>query len=175
MSELTDIANQKLMKAFLVQADNQQIYQCLCAYPEDTQCTEELKRRFEEFLKEIRLIKYISSIIHYTAIELSLHKRKQDRIYHPVDDFEKLVDGLTYTTNELIVEEKQCWKEVLTDKRLLDAIHKLTEKEQTILNLLFLENIKESEVACLFGVSQQAISKTKKRALLKLRKQLERS
>jgi RNA polymerase sigma factor (sigma-70 family) len=171
--ELTDAANKKFLDAFLAQADNQELYQRVLFSPDDTKCIEELNRRFKEFYAEARLIKYISLIIHYTSIELSLQNRKIDKACQPTDEIERLVDGLTCISNEGHREGVQEWKDALSDKRVLEAIQRLTEKEQTTMTLLYLRNLKEREVACLLGVTQQAVSKVKKRALLKLRKQLE--
>ncbi|TQK42171.1 RNA polymerase sigma factor (sigma-70 family) [Brevibacillus sp. AG162] len=173
MIELTDAANKKFLDAFLAQADNQELYQRVLFSPDDTKGIEELNRRFKEFYAEARLIKYISSIIHYTSIELSLRNRKIDKACQPTDEIERLVDGLTCISNEGDREGIQEWKDALSDKRLLEAIQRLTEKEQATLTLLYLRNLKEREVARLLGVTQQAVSKVKKRALLKLRKQLE--
>ncbi|MGF9908113.1 sigma-70 family RNA polymerase sigma factor [Brevibacillus porteri] len=173
MIKLTDAANKKFLDAFLAQADNQELYQRVLFSPDDTKGIEELNRRFKEFYAEARLIKYISSIIHYTSIELSLRNRKIDKACQPTDEIERLVDGLTCISNEGDREGVQEWKDALSDKRVLEAIQRLTEKEQTTLTLLYLRNLKEREVARLLGVTQQAVSKVKKRALLKLRKQLE--
>ncbi|MFS0558711.1 sigma-70 family RNA polymerase sigma factor [Brevibacillus sp. 179-C9.3 HS] len=172
MIKLTDVANQKLLDAFLAQVDNQQLYQRVLASPDDTQGIDELHRRFQEFYAELRLTKYISSIIHYTAIELAVRNRKLGNVCKPMDDMEKVADGVMSTVNDSDQDDMGEWKDVLSDKRVLDAIHQLTEKEQKVITLLYLKNLRESGAANLLGISQQAVSKAKKRALEKLRDQL---
>ncbi|MDC0760640.1 sigma-70 family RNA polymerase sigma factor [Brevibacillus sp. AG] len=173
MIKLTDVANQKLLDAFLAQADNQQLYQRVHASLGDTQRSDELNSRFQEFYAEVQFTKFISSLIRFTAIELAVRNQKIGNACQPTDEIERVVDSLVSDTEKSEQEDKSEWVDVLADKRILDAVQSLTEKEQEILKLLYLRNLKEVEVARLSGVSQQAVSKAKKRALLKLRKQLE--
>ncbi|WJQ81597.1 sigma-70 family RNA polymerase sigma factor [Brevibacillus brevis] len=173
MIKLTDVANQKLLDAFLAQADNQLLYQRVLASPGDKQRSDELDSRLQTFYAEVQLTKFISSLIHFTAIELAVRNQKIGNICQPTDEIEMVVDNLISDTYKSEREDTSEWEDVLADKRVLDAVQTLTEKEQEILKLLYLRNLKEVEAASLLGVSQQAVSKTKKRALLKLRKQLE--
>ncbi|MFF0830532.1 hypothetical protein ACFYU8_26635 [Brevibacillus sp. NPDC003359] len=62
MIKLTDVANQKLLDVFLSQADNQLLYQRVLASPGDTQRSDELDSRLQEFYAEIQLTKFISSL-----------------------------------------------------------------------------------------------------------------
>ncbi|WP_164684910.1 sigma factor-like helix-turn-helix DNA-binding protein [Brevibacillus reuszeri] len=45
----------------------------------------------------------------------------------------------------------------------------LTEKEKNILSLIYMKELKEGEIAMSLNISQQAVSKTKRRALQKIR------
>ncbi|RAT99235.1 sigma-70 family RNA polymerase sigma factor [Brevibacillus sp. Leaf182] len=171
--KLTDVANQKLLDAFLAQADIQLLYQRVLTSPGDTQKSDELDSRLQEFYAEVQLTKFISSLIRFTAIELAVRNQKIGKVCQPTDEIEMVVDNLVSDTNKSEREDTFEWEDVLADKRVLDAVQTLTEKEQEILKLLYLRNLKEAEAASLSGISQQAVSKTKKRALLKIRKQLE--
>ncbi|OUQ85204.1 hypothetical protein B5G50_28320 [Brevibacillus brevis] len=171
--KLTDVDNQRLLDAFLAQEDNQQLYQRALNSPDDTQGNRELDCRFQKFYDEVRFTKFISSLIRFTAIELAVRNQKTSKACQPTDEIERVMDSLVSDSEKSEREDNSEWEDVLADKRLLDAVHDLTENEQEILTLLYLRNLKEAEAASLLGISQQAVSKTKKRALLKLRKQLE--
>lgn len=56
---------------------------------------------------------------------------------------------------------------------LLEALNQLTEKEQRILILFFGQNLSLTEIATRDYISPQAVSKTKKRALSKMRQIME--
>ncbi|MED1944892.1 MULTISPECIES: sigma-70 family RNA polymerase sigma factor [Brevibacillus] len=171
--KLTDVANQRLLDAFLAQEDNQQLYQRVLNSLDDTQRNDELESRFLEFYDEVRFTKFISSLIRFTAIELAVRNKRTSNACQPTDEIERVIDSLVSDSDKSEREDNFDWKDVLADKRILDAVQTLTEKEQEMLTLLYLRNLKEAEAASLLVVSQQAVSKTKKRALLKLRKQLE--
>jgi RNA polymerase sigma factor, sigma-70 family len=169
----TNLSNQKFLDAFLAQEDNQQLCQRVIASPDDTQKrNDELNSRIQEFYAELQLIKYISSLIRFTAIELAVRTQKIGKVFQPTDEIERVIDSFVSDTGKSEWENKAKWEDVIADKRVLDAVQTLTEKEREILALLYLRNLKEVEAATLLGTSQQAVSKTKKRALLKLRKQL---
>lgn len=170
--KLTDVDNQRLLDAFLAKEDNQQLYQRVFNSPHDTQRNDELDSRFQEFYGEVRFTKFISSLIRFTAIELAVRNQKTSNACQPTDEIERVMDSLVSDSDKSEREDNSEWEDVLSDKRILDAVQALTENEQEILTLLYLRNLKEAEAASLLGVSQQAVSKTKKRALLKLRKQL---
>ncbi len=68
-------------------------------------------------------------------------------------------------------EQKTVLREVYSNefkKELRIAINSLTRKEQQVINLIFFQGFSTVCIAEKFGVSQQAISKTKKRALNKM-------
>ncbi|MED1790366.1 sigma-70 family RNA polymerase sigma factor [Brevibacillus laterosporus] len=161
-----DLAGTKLFKAFLNQEDNFKLYQKVIANPEDRQIFQKLKRQFNEFYGEALLIKYISSTIHYTAIELSIRKRKLDKVIQPLkNEIEATVENITY------FHDKN-WNEAISDEKVLNSIMKLTENERNILTFYYLHELKEKEIAHLLDITQQAVSKTKRKALVKLKKQL---
>lgn len=57
------------------------------------------------------------------------------------------------------------------DKLTVDTlINKLTKKEKTVIILKYFYEYSDVEIANIFGVSRQAINKTKNRALNKMKK-----
>ncbi|MGP0750647.1 hypothetical protein ACAG12_26510, partial [Escherichia coli] len=82
------LSNQKFLDAFLAQEENQQLCQRVIASPDDTQKRNELNSRIQEFYAELQLIKYISSLIRFTAIELAVRTQKIGKVFQPTDQIE---------------------------------------------------------------------------------------
>lgn len=62
------------------------------------------------------------------------------------------------------------WNDVLESEVLIEAISKLTQRQQEVLWLLFVEELQGIQAKKRLNVSQQSISKTKKRALNNIQK-----
>ena len=59
------------------------------------------------------------------------------------------------------------------NRRLYQALEELNVEERLLIDALFFSGITESELAARLGVTQQAVSKRKKRLLRKLREKIE--
>ena len=59
------------------------------------------------------------------------------------------------------------------NRRLYQALDELNVEERLLINALFFSGITEGELAARLGVTQQAMSKRKKRLLKKLREKIE--
>lgn len=65
-------------------------------------------------------------------------------------------------------------REVVTDERLWAALQALTERQRDVLYLTAVAGRREAEIAAAWGVTQQAVSKTKRDAIRKLKARLSR-
>jgi len=96
----------------------------------------------------------------------SLHVRERYQIYK-----QELVseDTLDYEINRKEASKLELpltqWDAALESEDMVKAVSNLSERQQEILWLLFVEDIPVMEIKKKLNVSQQAISKTKKRAL----------
>ena len=98
-------------------------------------------------------------------------------------------ERLYQNTQELVSEEKweytldqqqsplqplkiDQWGAVLENEELLNAVSTLTERQQHVLWLLFIDGLQAREVRKQLDVSIQAVTKTKQRALTKIKQQL---
>ena len=57
---------------------------------------------------------------------------------------------------------------ILTGADLKEGYTRLTKREKNIINLYYLEGYKEEEIARFYGVSQQAVNKSRKKGIKKL-------
>ncbi|WP_432803717.1 sigma-70 family RNA polymerase sigma factor [Brevibacillus borstelensis] len=121
--------------------------------------------RFVNFYLEIRLVKYISTIIHYSVIELHLRNSKKEKSLLPYD--ETIHDKHFSTTNTT-------QNTILDDKIPINCFNLLTKKEKNIIYFIFYKELREAEIARYLNISQQAVSKTKRRALQKIREELKK-
>ncbi|WP_044899305.1 sigma-70 family RNA polymerase sigma factor [Brevibacillus thermoruber] len=169
MKAIDNVQVNKLMRSFLKQPEIQKLYRKWVDHPDDKDTSNELNERFKKFYSEIRLIKYISSVIRYTAIEFDVRERKQYQLHQPLEEefSQKLCVNM-----DIAFDENDLLGEVIGDERVLRAVQTLTERERSILTLFYLQGNKEIEIANRFGITQQAVSKTKRRAIQKLQNHL---
>ena len=57
---------------------------------------------------------------------------------------------------------------ILIGVDLKEGYTRLTKREKNIINLYYLEGYKEEEIARFYGVSQQAVNKSRKKGIKKL-------
>lgn len=80
------IRNNKVIKLFLEVPENQKLYNELIESKHNEDVLKELNKQFVDFFLEIRLLKYISAIIHNSVIELDLQSRKKEQALVPYDE-----------------------------------------------------------------------------------------
>ncbi len=138
---------------------------------------------FREFYSEIRIKKYLSNLIYFNSIlfDKNLRKNKEG---HPLildapiqgsDEDTPLIEIFTsnkWTIDSFALEKENNLDELISEPILYKAIKSLTSTEKTILDYAYIHNMSDVNIAKIRGVSQQAISKTRKKALLKLHQKL---
>jgi RNA polymerase sigma factor (sigma-70 family) len=80
-------------------------------------------------------------------------------------------DKQALPTDEAIYTKHQQLEYIIENAKLYHAVQSLTPKQKQILNASYLLNMTDTEIAAREGVSQQSISKTRKRALRNLKNQ----
>ncbi|OWZ82685.1 RNA polymerase sigma factor [Natranaerobius trueperi] len=124
---------------------------------------------------ENRLKKLIELTIKYTSLNYKKNLSKfksnnqltlnNDEVLNLIPDSDDHIDHK--------VKERSL-KSVISDPGLFKAIEKLTPRQQQTLQMLFVENKTEKEVAEQLNVSVQAINKNKRTAINQLREELEK-
>ena len=118
--------------------------------------------------EEKRFIGYISSMLHYNSIHFDKKIRKLSERYALVlDDIDVKDEAMEESNTESISEPLE---EQISDPSLYAAFLRLTTREREVVNLSICKLLRDREIAQVLGVSQQSISKTRKKALEKLRK-----
>jgi len=170
----------KLIEQFLSDEENKRMYQEYLKNPIDKN-RRKVNLAFKKYYKEVRTISYLQKVIEFETKRLD----KKQRIYEekhwlildkPVNDEKKnnlyeIIPDTSVTDNfeEIHFDHLEDYFE---NPLILNALAKLTKRQKDILYLAFVKNLKDGEIAKQFVISQQAVTKTKNKALEKLRREL---
>ncbi|MCA0972381.1 sigma-70 family RNA polymerase sigma factor [Halobacillus litoralis] len=130
---------------------------------------------FKDFYFGVRFTSYVSTSLYFQSVNFDKRSRRFEErnaltLDQPVGDEE----GVTLK-DQIIEGEEDTKREPLEasieNQRLLDAFLSLTVQQRKILNLAYVEQYTDTEIAASLGVSQQSVSKSHKRALDKLKEQ----
>ena len=136
---------------------------------------ERLDNQFKKHFYIIRCISYFIKMIHFEARHFDKKQRKRNKIYQLTLDNE---NDRGQRNIELIAGEhiksysKEKLEQVISDPILYSAFLNLTDRQQRILNYIYTDNLQDTEISTVLGISQQAVSKAKKNAIVKLRKRM---
>lgn len=146
----------------------------------------ELDDKFKNHYTKIRFIKYMSTLIHFSAIEYdkkhnSYNKRYPLTLDQPLNSENEttMIDILVKHDQDIFndIQDKYTDSENLTEyfecPYLILAINELKPKQKLILKYKYIDNLKNTEIARMFNDSPQNISKMIKKILKNLRKTVE--
>jgi len=171
-----------LLQRFLQNEDNRRLYERLCRDNCEADRVE-LEQRFATFFFEMRFLGYVRKHIHYEAMHLLNKSRLRHaqealllntQVGHEDGSRERieLLPDPASSVESRVVEETLALDNLSQDHVLHAAIHNLSEKQQKVLDLLFVQQLTEQEASLVLGVSQQAVNKVKRGLLQHLRQQL---
>lgn len=174
-----------VMKAFLNNNEHLSIFATAICFPSKIN-KGNLNGKFKQFYLKLRLTKYLSTLLHYDSINFDKKKREQaDRfpllLDQPVnyvgEELTPLVDIIpsegVVKEGELIFLKSNSLEEHLTDIRLFEAMKVLTDRQKRILELSYIEQMSDRRISNELKVSQQSISKTRNKALLRIKEHLQ--
>ncbi|AIQ53421.1 sigma-70 family RNA polymerase sigma factor [Paenibacillus sp. FSL R7-0331] len=119
---------------------------------------------------ERRFISYISSLLHYSSINLDKRNRKYNEKFSLIFDEVSEAEVSNITEGQIVDEHLfENLEDQISTPSLYAAFMALTKRERRILNLTMSQNLSDTDIALKLGVTQQSISKTKKNAITKLR------
>jgi RNA polymerase sigma factor (sigma-70 family) len=169
--------NNKIMKNFLSIEENQKLFESYKREP-----TEEkkklLNKKYKKFAKTIRAISYLNKTIHFESKKMDQRIRIHNQRFQLIldkpttkEDNTNLVDLVVDESIEKQFDEitSEQLEDYINNPNVANSIKKLTEKQKNILYLLYVKNLKANEIAKITKVSQQSVSKTKNKAIEKIR------
>jgi RNA polymerase sigma factor (sigma-70 family) len=140
-----------------------------------------LDQKFKVFYKRARIVKYIDSLIHFYSIDFDKKIRKVKNRFPLIldtqengsSDVTSLLEVIPSSIPEpldIVTNEKAAsLKEIVENENLYSALEKLTDKQLSVLELIYVKNLSNKEVANFFNESPQNISKVHKQTIKKLR------
>lgn len=141
--------------------------------------TEAVNESFRSFYMELRLVKYLSQLIHYYSIDVSKRYRRHFARHsyvmdQPLSDDHSLylhdvLESKDPSVESLVTEGGQHLEEVIENPLLYKHFLALSDKQKQVLNLYFVDGFSHKVIAKRFGSTPQNISQIATRALAKLR------
>lgn len=182
LSKIEKHMKNPIIKSFLNIAENMDLLKEVINNPTSI-LTKKLDDTFREFYFRIRFTSYLSQAIYFNAINYDKKvKLFSDRNKTILDIPVKDKKGRTVIEFFCSMEWKDCQedciyssniKDHLTNASLYKGIEQLTENQRQLLSLAYIFDLTDSEIATYFNVSQQAVSKSHKKILKKLREIIE--
>ena len=139
---------------------------------------------FKHFYFKIRFISHISTTLKFNSINYDkrlkvIQSRFTSTLNAPINTDggeETFLDLLAAEESYLILDEIVLEDEInehVTCPLMNDALYSLTEKQKQIINLVYIKGFSDTEIGQLLNISQQAVSKTHKKALKNIREYIE--
>lgn len=164
----------RILNGFLDSNENRLLYNEYIENPSKANKVK-LDKQFQKYFYLIRCISYFIKVIHFESKHFDKKQRKRNELFQLTLD---KTDENGHRVVELLSEDNineylgYRLEDLVEDPNLYSSIQSLTDRQKTLLNLIFIERMKDTEIAKLLGVSQQAITKSKKRVLTKLRNKM---
>ncbi|GHH99593.1 sigma-70 family RNA polymerase sigma factor [Neobacillus kokaensis] len=168
-----------IIQNFLRTKTNYDLFVKAVCFPTN-QNHKKLNQAFQQFYGEIRLIHYISRLLTHYSWQY-YQKKKKEAEYHlytfdqPIKEESNnyslgslISDGNSEVIDSVLNQSKSLMDHI-QDPKLYRAMERLTKKQRKALELCYLYNLSHTEIGKVLQVSQQAVSKTIKNALKKLR------
>lgn len=120
--------------------------------------------------KAYRVLKYIRLKIIYKKLDLLRKYRQQDA--HILRENVVAKNPITAAQSEhfRLVPKALEWETVLNNGKLIEAMHKLTLKQQKVLWLALVWDFSQKEIGRILNINNSAVCRIQRRAIDRLRK-----
>lgn len=144
----------------------------------DNEALNDLNQKFTEHFYKYRLLSYIAMLSKNFSIDFDKKQKKLKERYQLLFDEkdDKFLDLLNLAGDKNSSIDNITWSFInnIEDEKLFSAYHQLAPKERKILELLYVNQYKQNEVARMFNQTPQNINRIHKVILKKLKMNIER-
>lgn len=160
-----DVVNSNVFKRFLEIEEYSKLYNAYLLEPTNTNA-DCLNEQFKYFEKQILRIAYIKKAIIYESRKFDSKVREHNKKYElnldaPINESLAMVDTVqdenSFIQFESIFENDL--ESLLSDEMLITLLKRLNTKQKQVLYYRYVNELTEKEIAKIYNVSQQAISK----------------
>lgn len=179
--ENPNLYKSKVFKSFITDYENKVIFEAAICNP--NKITEQrLEERFKKFYFNIRFTSYLSTSIHFNAVNFDKKDRKLktrnqlilNNMYNEdpnISLIEMIPEQSRGNCPEEAFEDKlKDVEEIVESQDLYKALQQLTSNQREVIKLAYIDGLKDIEIANKLKKSQQAVSKSHQKALMTLRK-----
>lgn len=177
--------SEQLVQNFLKQRQHFQLFQETICHP-SPENQRRLNDAFQDYYAEVHLTQYITQTLsRYAKDFLAKEKTGQNHylltLDKPVPSNKYGAQPVTYEERlsdegasvEFKLEKRGRLLDHIENRKLYEGLKELTDRQFMILNLHFFYNLAPKEIASRLGITKQAVSKTLRQALSKLRSHFE--
>lgn len=169
-----------VVRGFLSIKDNEELLE-LALIEGTEESKKNLDDRFKEFLLKLKVIKYVSSLIHYYTIDFDKRNNRRNSRFGLLLDAPHsndtegnptpIIDLMfsSKSSEDAYYEGMETLGEWIEDEELYRIYNGLTDRQKSVLELIYLKGYSNKEVAEFYNVSPQNISSLHKRAVEKIR------
>ncbi|MDQ0207453.1 sigma-70 family RNA polymerase sigma factor [Alkalicoccobacillus murimartini] len=143
---------------------------------------EVVNESFRAFYMELRLVKYLSQLIHFYSIDVSKRYRRHFSRHSYVMDqplsydnslhLHDVLESTEPSTETLVTETSKSLEDLIEHPLLYEQFLSLSDKQKQVLNLQFIQGLSHKVIAEKLGSTPQNISQIGSRALAKLRESI---
>lgn len=179
IEENGEFLNNPLIKDFLSSRKNYMLFKQAICQPTSYN-KEQLDIAFRTFYFHIRFTSYVSSTIYFHGINIDKNIRKTNfrfplTLDKPVsNDSDLSYKDLAEYIDDYEIESDNIL-DYISDPDLYRALQVISPKQREVLYLVYIKGYNDTEVGYLLNKSQQAVSKTRNKALKKIRLKMEES
>ncbi|WP_051758506.1 sigma-70 family RNA polymerase sigma factor [Rossellomorea vietnamensis] len=165
------LKHNKAVESFISQEENQKLLEEFLRHP-SAHKEERLNDAFKAHYFDIRFTSYVSSSLYFHSVNFDKNIRKY-RERHPLtlddqagEEGGSFIDLVPDPSPDMApFTNYSTLGDCLENEELLWAYKTLTDKQKHILDLAYVQELSDTEIARTLGVSQQAVSKTHRKAL----------
>ncbi|MDT9027482.1 sigma-70 family RNA polymerase sigma factor [Rossellomorea yichunensis] len=174
-----DLKGNKAVESFLSQSKHQELLKEFLTSPSPS-AEDYLNEAFKAHYFAIRFTSYVSSSLYFHSVnfdkKIRLHRGRQLlTLDQPLSgEKEGTFKDIIPDSEESFILPEQSLKDAISDDALLAAFRKLTNKQRAILDLAYVNGMSDTEIARVLRVTQQAVSKSHRNALARLREELQK-
>lgn len=173
--------NQPIIQNFLKIEENNILFKKVLEEPNDEESKNALDIAFQKYYKTVRILGYISKLIHFYSIDfdkkLNNYKNKIHSDLNSEKDNQQSLDNYFPSTKDLTFSDFLKYESLLEqieNESLYKNIVSLKPTQQRILELIYRCGLNNKEVAKVLRKSEQTVSYNHRTALKKLKNNLER-
>ncbi|MGR3766209.1 sigma-70 family RNA polymerase sigma factor [Rossellomorea sp. NS-SX7] len=174
-----DLRGNKAVESFMARPEHQELLKEFLTSP-SASAEDGLNEAFKAHYFGIRFTSYVSSSLYFHSVnfdkKIRLHRGRQLlTLDQPLggDEDGTFKDMIADTEDPPSLPE-QSLEDAISNETLLHAYRKLTARQRRILDLAYVEELSDTGIAVMLRVSQQAVSKSHRKALASLKKELEK-